>query len=237
MSEFSRRFPLETDTQNRPRVTFFCHQWKHAKPDIQNANVQVTNSVGDVTLFLPSNTKETYTANWGDEKIPTLQSPEALIGQSTATVADKAGLSGLYNAGKWGTGETIYPFEVAMFTHVSPIPLNFTFELIPKNIKESEEIDSIVTFFKTKMLPTFGGPNSTQFLMSFPHGWTIQFQNIIGMGFPDTPTKYRHMALTVCDVNYGGSEQSALTYNSKYPIALTLSLQFISLRHAFLNGP
>ena len=41
------------------------------------------------------------------------------------------------------------------------------------------------------------------------------------------------MALINCNVGYGGSSQSALTFHDSNPVAITLTLTFQSIRHSY----
>jgi hypothetical protein len=246
------RFPLESKTfpemvvngiaHQHPRVCFISRKWTTARPNLDNTYFTPGDTTSYTMLYLPANFKESYTAKWGVEQIPSsliggAGSVGANVTDTINRMARAAGAAGFVNAFNFGFGKTSYPNEFLTFQKGEPIPLNFSFELVPRNKPDSDEIEKIRANFKKLILPTYGEGNmfGGNYLLSYPDLWAINFQNITGVGFPDTPMQYNDMALINCDVEYGGSDQSTLTYPDNAPVSVKLTLQFMSVKHAYIN--
>jgi hypothetical protein len=237
-----------------PRVTFISSNWSSAKPNLAQTKSLPTGTSSTTTLYLPNGFSEKYAATWGETELVTallkanLNMSEGFGLDATSAKASaaesaqhalKASLGGIVNSAIYSTGETAFPGQFNVFQKSAPINMDFTFDLVPRNEPEARLIVNICSNFKDKILPTFGqGTNFiSQFMLQFPDVWTIRFNGINGVGFPGSAGMYPNMALTACNVSYGGGANSALIYHDGNPVIVTLHLSFTSIKHAYKGGP
>lgn len=233
------KFP--SDNRNispKPRVTFRSYKWNISKPSIDNfksESILDNQEEQDITLYMPNNFSEDYTADWSSEDVFTAgidftRGMGANIGEFLRQTTDAMSIQGIGNTVRYGTGLTNYPGKFLIFNKANPVTLQFAVELVPHSQDEAIEIDNICSVFKSELLPEFNG-----YFLEFPNIWRINFKNIIGPGFnvENHFGEYQGMALTGCKVTYNGGAQTALTYSDDYPIAVTLALTFTSIKHLY----
>ena len=125
-------------------------------------------------------------------------------------------------------GTIIAPRTEIMFKGIGRRKFSFTFTFIPKDIKESETVHSIVEQFKIGMMPTFKNSGSYREL-SIPDIFSIQYMHI------NKENSYLNRMgkcyLQDMDVTYGGDK--FVTYNADAkgapPQKTTISLAFQEL--------
>ncbi len=123
------------------------------------------------------------------------------------------------------------PFTENMFQNVEFREHSFAYTFMPKNPKDSEHIDRIVTLFKYGMLPkpaTVGipllGAAGAGFL-EFPYEFQITHSS------QDTTFTLLPSVLTTLEVDYGGGADSPKlfrpgNFGEQYPAKITLSMTF-----------
>jgi hypothetical protein len=222
-----------------PRVTFSSYTWKSATPKLENTmSTTDAGSTGSVSLFVPANYNESFGAKWGYEDVVTaLIDPKnkAAWGASAVETIDKltkGPLGGITSAAKFGRGETSFPGEFLLFEKGEPITLDFTFDLLPMNGPEANKIVEIVSYFKRRILPTYGGNDN--FFLQFPDIWRIDVKGLNGTGFPATPGIFGDMALTTCKVGYSGGANTVLAFADGNAVMTTLTLQFKSVKNSYI---
>jgi hypothetical protein len=105
---------------------------------------------------------------------------------------------------------------------------NFTFDIVPRDDKESIIVKKIIRTFKKNMTPQKGTPdqNGGGLFVSAPNVFKLEYMSG-GRQHPFLHT-FKPCALTQMSVNYNGSGQYA-TYPDATPIHMQLTLQFQEL--------
>lgn len=105
---------------------------------------------------------------------------------------------------------------------------NFTFDMVPRDNKESAVIKTIIRTFKKNMTPQKGTPdqNGGGLFVSAPNVFKLEYMSG-GRQHPFLHT-FKPCALTQMSVNYNGSRQYA-TYADATPVHMQLTLQFQEL--------
>lgn len=227
--------PNENKDDARARVIFRSYAWEPPTPDTAKTTGPKQGADGmSATLYLPANFAEEYGAKWENADIVTALLDRNMNGVGTSTAewldnALKQPLGGIVNTGKYGAGMTSFPGQFLQFLQGNPITPSFTFQLLPMNKKEADNIVKMIRDFKKVILPLYSG-----MVLRYPKIWSIGFHGINGPGFPEMEG-YQNMALTNVKVSYGGGEQSALVFKDKNPVMISLTLSFQSIMHSFLQ--
>ncbi len=166
----------------------------------------------------------------GTESVKALFNKELLSGQ--ATIAGVAALSAALQ--ELGSGEDTVnvfigqannPYTENAFRNMEFRQHVFNYTFMPKNPKDSEHIDRIVTLFKYGMLPKVGSSLGNAAFFDFPY----EFQ--ITHSIQDTTFTLLPSVLTTLEVDYGGGTDSPKLfrpgiYGEQYPAKITLSMTF-----------
>jgi hypothetical protein len=238
-STYSFLSPNESTKDTRARVMFRSYTWTPAAADLVNTIATVKGvDATTIHLYLPANFTENYGTQWEDTDQVTALIAEgagnvkASAWEATYTAFEKSGVAGIGNAFKFNKGVTAFPGKFLSFINGDPISPSFTFDLLPMNATEGTKIVNMVKYLKRTILPKF----NTGGYLEYPNIWDIQFTGIKGLGHPDTPDHYSDMALIGVKIAYGGGEQSALIFKDGNPVNVTLTLDFKSIKHAFVNS-
>jgi hypothetical protein len=124
-------------------------------------------------------------------------------------------------------GQAANPYTENMFRNMDFRKHSFEYTVLPKNPKDSQDIDRIITLFKYALLPrpgtgAVGGPAG---FFDFP----FEFQ--ITHSIQDTTFTLLPSVLTSLDVDYGGGTDSPKLFRpdidgKQYPAKIKLSLNF-----------
>ncbi len=127
------------------------------------------------------------------------------------------------------TGGIINQNVELLFNAVTIRPeFNFTFELVPRFKRESDEVKKIIRLFKQAMSAKRGSTTETGggFFVKSPDVFNIQYMS--GGKVHPFLNRFKPMALTSMSVNYTGSGQYA-TYSDATPVHMQLTLAFKEL--------
>jgi hypothetical protein len=157
-------------------------------------------------------------------------------GQSAAAAgAAAAGLQAALGQGNINqiisraTGQVFNENVELLFNGVTIRPaFNFTFDMVPRSVDESQMIKKIIRRFKINMTPRKGTPdvNGNGLFVKAPNVFKLQYMSG-GKQHPFLHT-FKPCALTQMSVNYNGSAQYA-TYPDATPVHMQLTLQFQEL--------
>lgn len=234
------KYPL-IDMTHKPRVVFRSFIWKTgSSPRLANTkDVMAKEETSRITLYMPGGFSEKYNAQWKQEQISDTFNSDGTDGvmkgvlndaiRAASELATQAA-QGIVDAVKFNTGHAVFPGQYLCFMRTSPNEMGFSFDMIPRNKKEAEEIHKIIRNFKERILPEFRGG-----FLQYPDIWQLTFDGIAGPGFPDWDEHvYNHMALVGVDVSYNGGSQSALTFSDSYPVNVKLDLTFSGIKDSYL---
>jgi hypothetical protein len=127
------------------------------------------------------------------------------------------------------TGQVFNENVELLFNGVTMRPaFNFTFDMVPRSVDESQMIKKIIRRFKINMTPRKGTPdvNGNGLFVKAPNVFKLQYMSG-GKQHPFLHT-FKPCALTQMSVNYNGSAQYA-TYPDATPVHMQLTLQFQEL--------
>jgi len=130
-------------------------------------------------------------------------------------------------------GSTSNPFTDRLFKNVQFRTHNFNYTFLPKNEKESQEIDKIIQLFKYAMLPRptsqtggiLGGDANLQGFFEFPYEFQIT-HSIQATTFTLLPSVLESM-----ETDFGGGTDSLKLFKKtgggkQYPTKITVSMTF-----------
>lgn len=246
-----------------PRVTFTPYNWVAPTPTLESTKLTQGGSGDSVCLYLPNGFSEKYSANWQETEIVasaigTAMSKDksladnvagafsgmnksnlATDAMAAATKMGQASAGGIVNSVLYTNGVTPFPGQFNMFNKGMPIDMDFTFDMVPRTKTEGNSIVKICSHFKDKILAEYkAGSGVSQYMLTFPDIWRISFTGINGVGYAGGTEKnvYPDMALTSCNVSYGGGAQSALTFHDGNPVVITLALSFKAIKPSYKMG-
>jgi hypothetical protein len=127
------------------------------------------------------------------------------------------------------TGQVFNENVELLFNGVTMRPaFNFTFDMVPRDSKESAEIKTIIRTLKKNMTPQKGKPdvNGGGLFVSAPNVFKLEYMS--GGNHHPFLHRFKPCALTQMSVNYNGSAQYA-TYADATPVHMQLTLQFQEL--------
>jgi hypothetical protein len=205
-------------------------------------------SNGSINLFLPHNLKTNSSVSTGDTALGAggAAAVSAVRDMIASTgVADAGGnfLSGVGNIlgntlveytaknDKLRTGIAITEgvvannFSYAVFKSVTHRKFDYSFKMIAKNEKESEEIKQICDMFLYYMLPNKINTNTFSFF-EVPAMWEIKYM------YQGNELAYhlqpKNSFLTNVNITYGGESLNSL-YNNGAPVEVQIDLNFIEI--------
>ena len=119
------------------------------------------------------------------------------------------------------SGQIFNPNMEMLFNSPSLRNFNFSFKMTPRSAEESEEIKSIIRFFKKGMAPKAEG-----LFLKTPNVFELRYRQ--GNGEHKFLNKFKQCFLTNISVNYTG-EGVYSTYNDGTPVSMTMNLMFKEL--------
>ena len=129
------------------------------------------------------------------------------------------------------TGLRINKNQQLLFQGVTGREFGFTWDIVPRNKKEAEQVKAIIRIFKQSMAPQRGGAATVKGLfLKSPDIFYLTYMK----GKEQHPFlhAFKPCAMTGCNVNYTGSGNYS-TYYDGNPIHLNLSLTFSELTPIF----
>jgi len=154
---------------------------------------------------------------------------EAAAGAAAAGLQAALGQGNINQIISRATGQVFNENVELLFNGVTIRPaFNFTFDMVPRSVDESQMIKKIIRRFKINMTPRKGTPdvNGNGLFVKAPNVFKLQYMSG-GKQHPFLHT-FKPCALTQMSVNYNGSAQYA-TYPDATPVHMQLTLQFQEL--------
>ena len=156
---------------------------------------------------------------------------QAAVAAGAAAAAMKAALGqgNINQIISRATGQVFNENVEILFNGVTMRPaFNFTFDMVPRDNKESEVIKTIIKTLKKNMTPQKGKPgvDGGGLFVSAPNVFKLEYMS--GGKHHPFLHRFKPCALTQMSVNYNGSGQYA-TYADATPVHMQLSLQFQEL--------
>lgn len=234
-------FPKSFKNGNMPTVIFAPYKYNFPFPNLlelptPNKILSTTNEI--VRLYLPGDFSETVNSTWGPEEVLTGMSNTStgmMIANVEKFLKDQGNIGAkTVSQAKALSGKIPFPTDINIFQSVEPISLNFSFNMIPYDEDEGNEIIKIVKNFKKATLPTSYTENKAT-VLNFPDIWDILYVNINGFGL-EKDQVYENMALTNCTVQYVSGTEGASVFSDNNPTQVRLNLTFQSIRKQFLTG-
>ena len=121
------------------------------------------------------------------------------------------------------SGQVFNPNMELLFNGPSLRNFNFSFKMTPRSADESEEIKSIIKFFKRGMAPKAG---ATGLFLKTPNVFELRYRQ--GNGEHEFLHRFKQCFLTNISVNYTG-EGVYSTYNDGTPVSMVMTLMFKEL--------
>lgn len=150
-------------------------------------------------------------------------------GSAAAAVQALTGQADINSVISRATGQVFNQNVELLFTGVSIRPaFQFSFDMVPRSKKESNDIKEIIRILKQNMTPKKGDPSAAGggLFVKAPNIFKLQYMSG-GIQHPFLH-QFKPCALTQMSVNYNGSGQYA-TYPDATPIHMQMSLQFQEL--------
>ena len=202
-------------------------------------------SKGSINLYLPESLSSQTSADY--EGVETGATGKILqdmgSGDSAADMSNSAGAGAVSqlmgelskNVGsirattamKAGVVSNNYSFQI--FGGVPHRNFSYSFNLVPRDEREADEIKKICETFQYYMLPSRQDAESPDSLSFFeiPAMWKVEYLGQEGpLEYIQGPQGY--MFLTSCSVEYGGESGGAL-YTNGAPMQSTLNLEFVEI--------
>ena len=211
--------------------------------------------IGSVTFPIPGGIREDNSVDWGEDKMNPIEAAFAKIGLDFLTSNDAVGTVGAVGeqvkarqreiggglamaitkeaVGTSGnlmtrqTGAVLNPNMQLLFKQPQLRPFQFTFQLTPRDEKESWEVMQIIRLFKQAMAPIRS--DSMLFLKS-PHTFKLTYLHKT----KDHPYigSIKECALMTCGIDYT-PDQNYSTYDDGVMTSYTLALQFKELEPVY----
>jgi hypothetical protein len=150
-------------------------------------------------------------------------------GTAAAAVQAATGQGNINQIISRATGQVFNENVELLFNGVTMRPaFNFTFDMVPRSVEESQTIKTIIRTFKKNMTPQKGTPevNGGGLFVKAPNVFKLEYMSG-GKSHPFLH-RFKPCALTQMSVNYNGSAQYA-TYSDATPVHMQMSLQFQEL--------
>ena len=121
------------------------------------------------------------------------------------------------------SGQVFNPNMELLFNGPSLRNFNFSFKMTPRSADESEEIKTIIRFFKRGMAPKAG---ATGLFLKTPNVFELRYRQ--GNGEHKFLHRFKQCFLTNISVNYTGDGVYS-TYNDGTPVSMIMTLMFKEL--------
>jgi len=128
-------------------------------------------------------------------------------------------------------GKAVNPMQEMALEGVDFRSLSFSYTMSPSSQEEADEINSIIYYFKTAMLPdTYpalgAGSSDAEGFFNYPNTWTAELEGPI----KDRVDGYLPMVLESCKVTYEGDSSSMTFYEKGQPMSVKMDLGFKELK-------
>ena len=128
-------------------------------------------------------------------------------------------------------GKAVNPMQEMALEGVDFRSLSFSYTMSPSSQEEADEINSIIYYFKTAMLPdTYpalgAGQSDAEGFFNYPNTWTAELEGPIR----DRVDGYLPMVLESCKVTYEGDSSSMTFYEKGQPMSVKMDLGFKELK-------
>ena len=121
------------------------------------------------------------------------------------------------------SGQVFNPNMELLFNGPSLRNFTFSFKMTPRSADESDEVKSIIRFFKRGMAPKAG---ATGLFLKTPNVFELRYRQ--GNGEHEFLHRFKQCFLTNISVNYTG-EGVYSTYNDGTPVSMVMTLMFKEL--------
>ena len=121
------------------------------------------------------------------------------------------------------SGQIFNPNMELLFNSPSLRNFTFSFKMTPRSADESDEVKSIIRFFKRGMAPKAG---ATGLFLKTPNVFELRYRQ--GNGEHEFLHRFKQCFLTNISVNYTG-EGVYSTYNDGTPVSMVMTLMFKEL--------
>jgi hypothetical protein len=213
---------------------------------------------GSISLYLPDSLNATTSADYSQKDI-------GAMGMEAIKAAKKAGGGSIADAfnqtksdsklaegvlaevvrqsGQVGDtiaiaeGQIVNPYSYQVFGGMAHRTFNYTFDLVPRNSREAEEVKRICDMFLYYMLPSKGGGsvntgNAGEHFLKMPSQWDIKYyRNGNLLTHHQQPFK---CFLSSCDIQYGGDAENFL-HEDGSPVKTSLTLSYIEIEPLIQN--
>ena len=149
----------------------------------------------------------------------------AIAGQAFGALGGNVSVSGLVAR---ATGQVFNPNMELLFQGVNIRSFSFTFNLVARSARESQEIKNIIRTFKKSMTPTNNSNNSATSGVFIGSPKIFQLEYKKGNAPHPFLNRFLPMALTNVAVNYTGSN-TYTTYWDGTPVHISMQLDFQEL--------
>lgn len=128
-------------------------------------------------------------------------------------------------------GKAVNPMQEMALEGVDFRSLSFSYSMSPNSKDEADEINNIIYYFKTAMLPdTYpalgAGQSDAEGFFNYPNTWTAELEGPIA----DRVDGYLPMVLESCKVTYEGDSTSMTFYEDGQPMTVKMDLGFKELK-------
>lgn len=128
-------------------------------------------------------------------------------------------------------GKAVNPMQEMALEGVDFRSLSFSYTMSPSSQEEADEINNIIYYFKTAMLPdTYpalgAGSSDAEGFFNYPNTWTAELEGPI----KDRVDGYLPMVLESCKVTYEGDSSSMTFYEKGQPMSVKMDLGFKELK-------
>ena len=128
-------------------------------------------------------------------------------------------------------GKAVNPMQEMALEGVDFRSLSFSYTMSPSSQEEADEINNIIYYFKTAMLPdTYpalgAGSSDAEGFFNYPNTWTAELEGDIR----DRVDGYLPMVLESCKVTYEGDSSSMTFYEKGQPMSVKMDLGFKELK-------
>ena len=173
-----------------------------------------------------------------------------VLAATTSAQTSEAGKIGMLKAAERGNvlvegtktimeraqGAVLNPYIVAAYKGPSDMRTHdFTFQMLPKDVDESQSCVKIVNAFKKSMLPSHGGGDSLtapSMLFGYPDTFEINYY-IDGRPLPKSGSNpmfnIGKSVLTGCDLDFTTESVPLFFDGTQFPVSISMKLSFMEL--------
>ncbi len=133
-------------------------------------------------------------------------------------------------------GAVLNPYIVAAYKGPTDMRTHdFTFQMLPQDVRESKTCVKIASAFKSAMLPSHAGgnsPDAPSMLFGYPDEFEIEF-TVNGDPMPKNHLNpmfnIGRSVLTACDLDFATESTALFFEDTQYPVSISMKLSFMEL--------